>query len=381
MFGDTSSGGCGSFGLGDFAVGVDHPTFNCSRANLAENNAALPVDRVFLNYQHFHNISSTDFATPLSPDATASIDIDRVTFGWERTFCDGLFSLDVRVPVTRQLSSDLLILSPPDMPTPAVDERNTELGNLTGIFKLLLVEGRQLSLSTGLGLNVPTARDVQVRFVGGSNALVLPQPPLPPVLMPDFFGVSEVTVRNETFNLSPFLAALWTPSDRVFLHGFAQWDLPLNPFSVETNEHVFITGPEFETDPIEIRQTSAGELSQQELLRLNLGVGYWLWRNPASRGLTALVPTIEMHYTTTLEDAEIFETFLPVPVPGSPEPLLLPRTLGNLANRVDLLNLAAGSTAFIGQRTTIAAAGILPLRNDSDKPFDFEANVQLNYFW
>ncbi|MCA9071151.1 MAG: hypothetical protein KDA84_19620 [Planctomycetaceae bacterium] len=89
----------------------------------------------------------------------------------------------------------------------------------------------------------------------------------------------------------------------------------------------------------------------------------------------------ELHYTTTLEDADIINF--------QPEPALFnsgqddfegPTRIGNLSNRVDILNLTLGSTLQLGSSTTLGVAYVAPLRNELDRTFDGELNVQLNLY-
>src|SRR5207253_9907353 len=40
------------------------------------------------------------------------------------------------------------------------------------------------------------------------------------------------------------------------------------------------------------------------ILQLDLGTGYWLFRNPEGHRLTGIAPTVELHYTTTLSNAD-----------------------------------------------------------------------------
>ena len=108
MIGDTSAGGCGvvRFDGGIPIASVMHPTFACSRLNIAENNNAALRDRVYLSYRHFQDASSVSVFPGVPNGGQANQNIDRVTFGIERRLTD-LMSIEVRVPVNHQLSSDL----------------------------------------------------------------------------------------------------------------------------------------------------------------------------------------------------------------------------------------------------------------------------------
>jgi hypothetical protein len=55
--------------------------------------------------------------------------------------------------------------------------------------------------------------------------------------------------------------------------------------------------------------------------------------------------------------------------------------IGNLRNRVDILDLTLGTTFVIRDTATIAAGITLPLRNGDNRTFDYELQVQLNYYF
>ena len=57
-----------------------------------------------------------------------------------------------------------------------------------------------------------------------------------------------------------------------------------------------------------------------------------------------------------------------------------PPRLGNIANRVDFLNLTMGSHILLGQNALLSTGYVVPLRDDFDRTFDGELNVQLNLY-
>ena len=72
----------------------------------------------------------------------------------------------------------------------------------------------------------------------------------------------------------------------------------------------------------------AGDLNEQTQLYIDYGVGYWLRRCPCAT-ISELAVLAEMHYTTSLQDADA------VGIVGLGE-------FGNRANRQDILNLTFG---------------------------------------
>jgi hypothetical protein len=67
------------------------------RFKVAENVSPIPRDRILFNYNHFHN-SLTDING-------ASRDLDRFTFGFEKTFLHGRASIETRLPLAVGLIS------------------------------------------------------------------------------------------------------------------------------------------------------------------------------------------------------------------------------------------------------------------------------------
>lgn len=385
MFGDHPGGGCGGIEFGGIQrITVTHPTFGCSRLNIAENGSPIPQDRVYFRYNHFHNQTEVDIFGDVNPRNVNSMNIDQFTFGFEKSFFDGRSSVEVRVPFARQLTSDIYFGDIQDtlFNIPMRDYR-LEFNNVGVIAKHLLYRGENLKVSTGLAVNIPTGQDVHIAAQVENRRFLLAGPgvPLPPGTTGDFsFGASGF-VKNSTVNLSPFLGMVYTPTTRFFTQGFAQFDMPLNSSEASFGGSGFVRsvtipggGTTIVNSPVPLPQVS-GELRQQPLMRLNVGAGYWLQREPEARFLTGIAPTIEMHYTTTLEDARTLENRVQF-LPGLIEPEL---KVGNLSNRIDVLNLTLGSTMEFMNRATVATGFVVPLRLGSDKPFDFEVIVQVNW--
>jgi len=383
MIGDQSGGGCGEASFnGVFAGAIHHPTFGCSRINIAENNSPIPRDRLYFNYNLFRNINeATVFGF------SKEFDINRFTFGLEKTFLDGRVSVEARLPFAQQLSSDITIeqYNPSGEPNPfannlPINQQDTEIGNISLIAKALLASGNTWAFTGGLGLNLPTARDVTIQVIIQDTNF-----PIPGIsggaasLNVNGVGV----IRNETVNLSPYIAGVWSPRPRCFTQGFMQVDVPLNPSEL----YVDLAGiADAAGEPIPIQGLGTvlprqnGKIDQQILMRLSWGAGYWVLRDPDASWLTGLAALLEFHYTTALNDAEIINaTVVPADAfaPGQPA---LDFTVGNLANRIDVINLTLGTTAEISNRATVTTAVILPLNQCScEKPFDWEFQLQLNW--
>jgi hypothetical protein len=385
MIGDQHGGGCGmvSFqspngGPAIFGGQIEHPTFGCARQNIAEDNSPIPRDRVYFNWNHFAGESETSVF-----NFSNALNVDRYTFGLEKTFFNGRTSVEVRIPVATQLASNLLAaqVNPAGTPNPnannlPINQVDTELGNIDVIGKLLLYQSNTLAFSTGLGINIPTAKNVNIDVLVQDRAFPIAG-----------FGTHALyfnalgTVDNEWVNLSPYLAALWTPSDRLFVQGFTQFDIPVNG----STGKLAVSAKQIDTDPfnpagIITFPTQEGKIFEQPLMRISIGGGYWLVRNPEATWLTGLAAQVEMHYVTALENARLLSTQVLNPAAigaaGAPVPNFV---VGNLANRIDIINLTLGTTFEISNRATTTTAFVIPLSNGDNKPFDWEFQLQLNW--
>jgi hypothetical protein len=386
--------------------------------NVSENNSPLPEDRVYYRYNFFDRslfvtgISSAppvpvpELNTSVLLPATRAFDVNMHTFGVEKTFFDRLLSVELRVPFQTTLASRLdlsagnVVGTIPGMdnignplfqtvatPENTLGHETTEWGDMTLIFKSLIYQSPCLAFSGGLSLGIPTAPDTRVRvtdFLGvgsaGVNSIVRQR---------------EFDITNENWSLSPFLAVLSTPTPRLFAQGFMQFDFPLRnsriTYSERTSQPGFINSP----DAADLVRQNPGQvlfppfvasrgIGEQTLMHVDAGFGYWLVRNTSARWITGLAPSLELHYTTTLENAQI------VTLPQDPNEHFVPGQafvldpapqVGNQRNRVDILDLTIGNTFEIANRATVATGFIFPLKRNSDRTFDWEFQLQLNYYF
>src|SRR5205807_6870692 len=92
------------------------------------------------------------------------------------------------------------------------------------------------------------------------------------------------------------------------------------------------------------------DISEQSLMQVDVGAGYWLLRDPQATWITGIAPSLELHYTTTLKDASVV-TLPGDPLlqtnPNAPGKLIQeqPPRVGNLHNRVDILDMTVPTTA------------------------------------
>jgi hypothetical protein len=413
---------------------------------VADNNSPLPQDRIAFRYNHFNDSLSvvgvsnlpatgpTNFGPFLLdlrtvPTATRVYNVDQYTFQFEKTFFDRQMSLELRVPIQTTLSSNLnlstgtLVGTATQQESPAtIMQRNlglnaqllraagqgastptpgslttlgvnptpdqtlgserTELGNLSLILKGLLYRSPTVAFSGGLGLGLPTANNTRVRVTDYGSPLE--------VGTLEWQRVRQFDIKNETVGLSPFFAALYTPGERFFAQGFLQADVPLNTSKVTYTDTVPLIFNEnrFASLPGNILAppfTVTDHLREQALMHVDLGTGYWLVRDPNADWVTGLAPMLELHYTTTLNSADLItlprdSAAIPITSPPFFRPEAFP-TVGNRRGHVDILDLTAGATLFVANRATLATAVSVPLRTGDNRTFDWEFHVQLNYYF
>ena len=383
MIGDTGAGTCMAF-TGLLDIELSHPTLACSRLNISENNSPLPTDRLYFSYRHFHNATPTRFF-----QYEQNFSVDRYTLGGERTFFDRMLSLEMRLPLSNRLTSNPFsydVLDPPFFLDPNVyppgfapmgGGTRLELGNISLMFKALLLERSNFALSAGLGVTLPTARDVEY-LITTDDTLIFPSIP---GLSADSSVLLDVFAGNETVYLAPFLAWLHRPYQRFFHQGFFQVEVAGNPSSIVVAgdglndfyfNNVFVGTLDWAT-PFPTGRT---DLFAQTLMRLNLGCGYFLKDDPCADFIQQLTAMFELHYTSTLQDAKI--TSVPVFVQGSLGAIPVQSiNFGNALNQVDIVNAVLGLSARSGN--WVVTNGVTaPLSSERDKKgFDFEYNLQI----
>jgi hypothetical protein len=235
------------FMLGDFVGPVAN---QFSDVKIAEGESPAPVDRVFFKFNYYNNLEKSRWTDPTQP--IHNVDLYRYTFGFEKALFDQKVSLGLRIPFYTldaeakdfRLSTDANgneIVVPGG---PAID--STHFGNLTAIFKAVLMEDRDTGslISGGATLSFPTA----------SSKLINP-------------GQSIVAY------IQPFGAFLLNRGD-FFVQGFLSLTLPL-------------VHPE------------------SDVLFIDLGAGYHVYHADArSSWLTDIAPTLEMHIADPLHQPD-----------------------------------------------------------------------------
>ncbi len=294
------------------------------RLKVAENNKALPMNRCYFMYNHFHNALGAR-ADITAPESERNFSVDRFTIGLERTFRDDLWSVDVRMPlgVSQRINSGGLAIE------------SGSVGNLQVTLKRLLASGEYGAVAAGLAIDAPTGSDVTGQFL-----------------------TTSFTMHNEAVHLAPYVGFLHAPNDRFFWQGFLQIDVPANGNQIDFAD-TGLTG-------------TFGTFTEQTLLYADLSAGYWLHRNPYANVVTGLASIVEFHYTTTLSDADVF-----IDQASAASPTF---QFGNLLSHVDVTNVTVGVHSELFGDTTLRVAGVFPLQDGLERPFDGEVVVSLNFY-
>jgi hypothetical protein len=285
---------------------------------IAENSSPMPQDRFFFNYSYFDS-------TPLYP---GDVDVNRFTPGFEKTFCYGNASFEMRFPTAVTLDSSI------DMESLVPNTSSCEFGNISMTPKVLLCRSCCGAISTGMTITLPTADDI--------NAVMADGTPL-------------ARIENEAVHLMPFVGFIYKPNPCWFAQGYLQYD-------------VATTGNRTLVDYAGGGLQDVGYLNDTAFQYLDLGIGRWLYRSCQSmrcERLRSVAVTTEVHWNKSLQEGDFIESI--------PDGYLI----GNVANNVDIWDATIGLHVRLCD-TTITAAYIVPLTDGQDKPFDGEFRLIVN---
>ncbi len=286
------------------------------RQKEADNGSPVPRDRVFLNY---------NFASDTSLQ-TGGVDVHRFTPGFERTFFDRMFSVQVRLPVAATLNSSSVL-------TGGTSVKHAELGNMYLALKGVMYSSNSVLVSGGMGTSLPTADSLKYFNASGREL---------------------VRVRNQAVHLLPYLAGVWTDGG-FFAQGFVQVDVDLNGNPVLIDNGLGLN--------------NTGTWHDSSFIYADLGTGYWLTKNRKGCLITGIAPTVELHYNSSLN---------PTAVANSPSSGV---QFGGNLGRVEMTNLVLGTTFQFASRNTLAVGYGTPLGGGNDEQYNGELRVLFNWYF
>ena len=287
------------------------------RLKVSENNSPMPVDRWIFGHNFFNDVRHVG-------------DVNRYVFGLEKTYDDGLASMEVRFPFSSRLADDQSLNAAQDGLSM---DRNTEAGDLSLIWKRVVAVQDNILTTAGLGLRIPTAGDGRV--LNNGNELF--------------------RIEHKSLHLAPFVALLGAkPEKKMFWQVFLQVDVPVNGNPLTT--------------PATGGATTLGVLQDATLLFADASIGY-NWIEEREGWVKSVTPMLELHYASTLNDTDFINSF------QAGEFVFEVR---DEARRYNILNLTAALDLKISDRISIRPAMSFPLRTGTDRLYDFEAGVQVN---
>ncbi len=278
---------------------------------IAENNSPIPRDRVFFDYSFFKGAALTAVGS----------DVHRYAPGFEKTCFGGFSSLEVRLPMAATINSTQIADG-----VSGLDLSNFEFGNLMLSLKSVVYTDGVEYLTAGVGVSLPTADDVAVNLLDGTQLL---------------------RVKNQSVRLLPYLAALGQSGD-WYAQYYAQLDLTLGGHDVLAN--------------LGNGLQQIGELKDQHYLYLSASLSKWMYRDFVRE--LGLSLTSEIHYSKTLDDADAVSQ-------GN-------YLLGQAGYNADVVNATFGTTGVIGSTTGSLGVGV-PLT--ADRGFDMEIRAFINRYF
>jgi hypothetical protein len=280
---------------------------------ISDDCSPFPVDRVFFDYNNFHNALLTANGE--------LIDLNQYTIGLEKTFFDGICSLQIKAPFLDGLNNSQ------DLFNSTEQNEGSQFGRLSLTPKLLLHQSDLWASSIGMAIGLPTSPDST--FNAPFNA--------------------QIEVLNQSVHLAPFVGFLVAPNPKIFSITYLQLDFDVNGNMVQQGG------------------IDAGTVRDPTLFYVDTSIGYWLFGGQPERAnylnwMTGVAPMIELHYTEATEDA--------VGIPGIIEPAGV---------RPRFFNLTAGVFFQMGRLTSLFVGGVAPLKAaPEDREFDSEFVLQFN---
>ena len=186
--------------------------------------------------------------------------------------------------------------------------------------------------ATGLGYDIILIQPPPGSYTAGAHSVFQARNTIP-----------GSTVFNSAGSGALIQGGLYTPNDRFFAQGFVQYDATASGNSVAINS----TGAGLQ---------HAGTLTDPGHIFFNAGLGCWLYRSNAKSGLTGIVPTAEVHQTSSTQPGDLVSAG--------------PFQVGNFNGSTSITSVVAGTTFEFGRRSQLTAGYATPIGGGSDRQYD-----------
>lgn len=289
------------------------------RVKMSEDTSPLPRDRLIFSYDHFDNVPLTTFGTT----------VNRYQFGVEKTFLDGRWSFEFRIPFASTMGSTSV---------QGFEGGNTEFGNVRFALKRILSQNQLLTLTHGVAVTLPTAADQ--------------------VAISALDGRELYRFENEQVTVEPFIAALYTPSERLFGQTWASVNFDVSGGNLTWNPAVF-------------GGSGNQRIYDVPFLSVDQQIGYWLIRKETG-ALRGVAPFVELHWNYAIAQNELINS-----VNNNTQSNAL--SVSSVATHE--LNLIAGALFQVGDNLNVAIGASAPLLQRPDRTFDAQVGVRASYLF
>jgi hypothetical protein len=155
-------------------------------AKVADNNSAVPQDRVYINYRFFNDVDT--YKDPSGIVGDEARDLSIIELGIEKTFFDGLVSAEFILPLANTPDNDFSSFD--GIGTP---EQHMKIQNIAFGAKFLLIDDVDSAFSLGLRVQAPTTDGIQDQ------------------VNPEYY------VTFESWSITPYLAYLQEINQKTFV--------------------------------------------------------------------------------------------------------------------------------------------------------------------
>ena len=290
-----------------FGSVTDYSAGSVRNFKASEFQSTVPVNRVYTAYSYFNDVSGA------VGGGGSGAQLSRFLFGFENLIGDNDTSFGMRIPLW--LADSGSDGTGGGILTDAPSIETGDFGDVTFILKRAISRDRSYGdiVTVGCAWTIPTGPAT----VGGLPELANVNTGLNPI--------------NHNGSIQPLVAGIYNLGQNWFTQYFVSTDIPF-----DSDDAIFLFGD------IGLAQ--------------NLVTG-------RSSGLTRIVPTVELHVLTPLNNRTI---------PTGAMFAGMPITLNN----VDQVNITTGVTFEINRSRTIALGLVSPIGNSIS--FDWEFQVQVN---
>ncbi|MDR2171605.1 MAG: hypothetical protein LBP59_15795 [Planctomycetaceae bacterium] len=299
---------------------IASPNMLASRPDITTHFNAETRNRFWADYRQFNNAAKNNILANKTVALSQNRTINLFTLGLEKRIGTQT-SIEARIPLIYQYSSNAEFFDGNQNWQNLHKNNASELGNITLSSKYVFARTKRITLTTGLGVMLPTAEDWEIKNFNAS-------------------------INNKAYNFASYIAAQWHPNDSAFGHLLVQADIPINKNEITFNNQ-------------------KTKIKESQIIQIGIQLGRWLYRNEYGMYSCRIGSFIELDYAIATNSAE--NKYL---VDNNNNAFWINST----EKKPDRLNLTAGLPISFGQ-FSINNAVIIPLSNNC--PFSIAYNFSM----